>query len=828
MYQDTSSLFHPNIAREIAQIIESHHGDEVFFVAWVDKEGIVSEFEAIAFGNEESVPAPLAEGLKGDLVIHNHPSGDLRASNPDINIASLLATRKLGFYIINNDCSEVNIVYKPKPRVFLSENQVVGLFQEKGLLAEYMGMYEERKEQEMLVQKIVHAINEDQILMAEAGTGTGKSLAYLIPAALWAVQSEKRVFVTTHTINLQNQIAQKDAELVSTIVERVTGIRPRFAVLVGRANYLCPKNLHELQTEEDKTLSLFDNPSSIANQIELINTWAENTTEGLRAEIPERISNDLWEEISAATPNCPRKECPFYTECFYYKARMTAEASHILIGNHALLLAAIDDENGFMPTIPHFSGLVLDEAHSLSNITLQSMAESFSFGSIVWRFSRLYRQKGDRFFGQLGLLRDRSALDRFPELSDIFATISNGILSLSQSLKDRESQFRDILHGKVELSTEINQEILNTPHWKAAKNLLSTLFDEIRRIEVNTTKLIEKTEEAIPDARILEILKVIAIHNTALHDMRQTFEKIFNNLDADAVAVKQMELMGNAITFSAGPASVGDFLARHIFRPKDFTIFASATLSINKKFDFFKDGIGLNYVEEKNIDSTVLPSPFDYKNQMAVLVVNESFLSSGKQEQEKLDLVRQAVFMSGGGALLLFTSRKAMNMAYEVLGDDFYSAGLHPLKQGEYSREHLINTMRAKDYSVLFGTASFWEGVDVQGDHLRLLIIDKLPFDSPYHPLTKAICRLIEEEGRNSFTEYSVPRAVLKYKQGIGRLIRSKKDRGILLVLDGRIFSKPFYGKNFVETAKPANSLYLSPTEILTRVEKFFKVKRPL
>ncbi|MGL4676408.1 MAG: helicase C-terminal domain-containing protein [Brevinema sp.] len=825
MYHPSTDFFHPNIRHYISDTIQQHHGDEVFFIAWIDKEGSVSECEAISFGNDTAVPAPLAEGLKGDLVIHNHPSGDLRASNLDINIASLLATKKLGFYIINNNCSEVNIVYKPKSRVFLQENQVLSLFQKNGLLEELMGFYEERPEQETLTKKITQAINESKILMAEAGTGTGKSLAYLIPTVLWAVLSDKRVFITTHTINLQNQIAQKDAELVSLVVERLTGIRPRFAVLVGRANYFCPKAFHDLKNDSDKSYSLFDNHDSIAHQLELIQTWAEHTEEGLRSEIPEKIIPELWEELSASTPNCPRKECPFYADCFYYKARMTAESSHVLIGNHALLLAAIDDEQGFLSTIPHFSGIVLDEAHNLSIITLNSMAESFSFGSIMWRLSRLYRQKGDSFFGQLSFLRDRSTLDRYPELSDLFYKIGSTILTLAQNMKQREQHFRDLLQQHVEISTEITPQLFSKVPWSEAKKILTFLFEELKQIESHISILTEKTQEQIPDPHILEILRIIDLHNNALHTMRQTFEKIFNNLDADAIAVKQMEFTYSSITFSAGPASIEDYLARHLFRNKEFTIFSSATLSVNKSFEFFSQGIGLNYVDEDQIKNIILDSPFDYKNQMEVFVINEQFLSPGKQEQEKLELVKQAVLTVGGGALLLFTSYKAMDIAYQALSEDFIQSGLHPLKQGEFSREYLINTMRAKDYSVLFGTASFWEGVDVQGDHLRFVVIDKLPFDNPFNPLTKAICRIIEEQGKNPFNEYSIPRAVLKYKQGIGRLIRSKKDRGVLLVLDSRIFSKT-YGKNFINAAKPASSSFLSPTEILKKIKIFFNINR--
>ncbi|MGL4394511.1 MAG: helicase C-terminal domain-containing protein [Brevinema sp.] len=821
MNQSTSSFFHPSVQESMSQIIAEHGGAEVFFIGWVDRNGTITEFEPIAYGNDESVPAPLADGLKGDVVIHNHPSGDLRASNPDINIASLLATKKLGFYIINNDCSEVNIVYKPKVRVFLQEEQVLSIFQKDGALQELIGSYEERPEQEQLVSKIIDTINNDKIFLAEAGTGTGKSLSYLIPTTIWAVLSDKRVFISTHTITLQSQIAKKDAELVSVLVERVTGIRPRFAVLVGRSNYLCLKGLDDLEHDQEKKESLFDDTSIVDHQIDMVKIWAHQTEEGLRGEIPQQISNDLWEELSASTPNCPRKECPFYTDCFYYKARMTAEASHIIIGNHALLLAAIDDNSGFMTTIPHFSGVVLDEAHNLPQITLNAMAQSFSFGSITWRLSRLYRKRGNKTFGQLSLLHDRTALERHPDLFELFHKATHEILDLNSLIRVKDEEFMQLFANSPTPSLEINKAELMKQEWRMGLKILEEVFDKVRYIDMNITKLLSLAQESFKEERVLEILRVIDIHNQALNEIRQTFKNIFEDLDNEHLAVRQMELGFRQATFSAGPALVGDFLSKHVFRPKDFSILSSATLSVNKSFDFFSKNIGLEYAEPNRVDSISLPSPFDYKNQMKVFVVNENHIAFGQQEKEKWELVREAVFIAGGGTLILFTSYKTMNAAYQFLAKEFEDAGLLPVKQGDHSRDHLLNTIRSKDYAVLFATSSFWEGIDVPGDNLRLVIIDKLPFDSPSNPLNKAIFKIMEENGQNPFSEYSVPRAVLKYKQGIGRLIRSKKDRGVLIVLDGRIFSKS-YGRNFVNAALPAESLYSSPKQILEGVYQFF------
>lgn len=825
MNKEAEEFIRQSVCVEIAHIIRQHEGAEVFFVGWVDRYGIVSEIEAVAFGNDESVPAPLAEGLRGDLVIHNHPSGDLRASNPDIQIASLLAMRKLGFYIIDNSCEQLNIVYKPKPRIFLEENQVLDLFRKDGLLAKTIGSYEERFEQEQLVQKIVSVINDDQILLAEAGTGTGKSLSYLIPIALWAVQADKRVLITTHTINLQNQIAKKDVELVAPIVEKVTGIRPRFAVLVGRNNYICPKMVDELVHDTDKSRLLFDNHEAVSLHLEMIMIWLEKTTDGLRSSLPERIPHSLWDEISASTPNCPRKECPFYSSCFYYKARMAAEASHIIIGNHALLLSAIDEEQGFIATLPHFSGLVLDEGHHLEDTALRAMADEFSFGGIAWRLSRLFRRNADRSFGQLSLLRDRSGLDAYPELSELFYSVTERIIELSSTLKQRELLFRESLKGLEFNLIELDLETLAKPSWKQAVTILNDLFDSVRGIEVLLTSLLKKTTELFAEERILEILKVAAIHNDALLEMRRTFEKIFN-LEEENTHVKQMELSSNVVRFSVGPAEVGDFLAKHIFRVKDFTVATSATLSVEGEFDYFIRGVGLNFVQDRAIESIILPSPFDYKNQMAMLVFEERNISPQKVESEKINLLREAILAVGGGTLILFTSYKALDSAYERLAPDFSQAGLFPMSQKEFSREELLQTMHAKDYTVIFATASFWEGIDVPGDHLRFLVIDKLPFDNPSDPLFKAKSKILQAQGKNPFQELSIPRALLRFKQGIGRLIRSKKDKGVLLVLDGRIFSK-FYGKYFINTAKPAKTFSLAPKEILRYIAKFFRISFP-
>ena len=819
----SDELFHLEVCSFIEQTIASNKGGEVFFVGFTDDDGLVCRVEPIAFGSEDSVPAPLADGLKGDLVIHNHPSGDLRASNPDVNIASLLATKKLGFYIVNNDCTEASVIYKPKPKVNLSPEEILAIFQKDGLLAEMIGAYEERPEQEQMVQAVVQAINAGEILMAEAGTGTGKSFAYLIPSALWAVQSEKRVFLTTHTINLQNQIAKKDASLVASLVERLTGTRPKFAVLVGRANYVCPKMVEELLYDHDKTYSLFDNADNVQSTLSNIASWMNTSEEGLRGEFPEAIPPDLWEEINATTPTCPRKECPLYEKCFYYRARMNAEAAQVVIGNHALLFAAIDEEQGFLSTIPQFSGLVMDEAHHIENTALRAMAEDFSFGGIAWRLTRLFRRRGDRTMGQLSILQSRIALETVPRASELYLEACNAAIDLRNSLNDKEDRVRSLLLDSPP-SIELNPEVLQHATWQEIKSVLDDLFAHVQSLEISLAELNECLAPYTTDEKLKDTLRVVMLHSEALSQMRQCFIHVFALEEDPRYTVKQVEITNRSLRFSAGPAEVGDFLAQHIFRTKEFVVFSSATLSANKSFAFFAEGAGLPFVEgERAVKDISLPSPFNYPKQMEMLVLDESQIPPRESRRQRYEILSESICLTGGGALILFTSYKAMDEAFNSLKDEFFAAGLYPMSQRERSREDLLETMKTKDYAVLFATSSFWEGIDVPGEHLRFVIIDKLPFESPDDPLHRAKSKLIESKGGNPFTQYSLPLAVIRFKQGIGRLIRTKSDRGILLVMDGRIHSK-FYGKAFLEAAGKAPIFRVGPREIPTRIKNFFKI----
>ncbi|MGL5722733.1 MAG: helicase C-terminal domain-containing protein [Brevinema sp.] len=825
MNVSSDELFHLEVCSFIEKTITANKGGEVFFIGFTDDDGLVCRVEPIAFGSEDSVPAPLADGLKGDLVIHNHPSGDLRASNPDVNIASLLATKKLGFYIVDNECTMVNVVYKAKPKVNLSPQEILSIFQKDGVLAEMIGAYEERPEQEQMVQAVVQAINAGEILMAEAGTGTGKSFAYLIPAALWAIQSEKRVFLTTQTINLQNQIAKKDASLVSSLVERLTGMRPKFAVLVGRANYVCPKMVEELLHDHEKTYSLFDNADNAQLMLSNISAWMNGSEEGLKSEFPEAIPSDLWEEINATTPSCPRKECPLYDRCFYYRARMNAEASQVVIGNHALLFAAIDEEQGFLSTIPQFSGLVMDEAHHIENTALRAMAEDFSFGGLSWRLTRLFRRRGARDMGQLPILLSRIALETVPRASELYVEACNAAVDLRNSLGDKEDVIKSLLQDAPP-SIELTPQVLQQPVWQEIKSVLDDLFAHVRSLEISLSELNECLAPYTTDEKLRDTLRVVMLHADALSKMRQCFLHVFALEEDPRYAVKQVEIMGRTLRFSAGPAEVGDFLAQHVFRTKEFVVFASATLSANKSFSFFSEGAGLPFVEgERTVNSISLPSPFDYPKQMEMLVLDETKLNPNFQQarRQRYEILSESICLTGGGALVLFTSYKAMDEAFTALKDELYAAGLHPMSQRERSREDLLETMKEKDYAVLFATSSFWEGIDVPGEHLRFVIIDKLPFESPDDPLHRAKSKLIESKGGNPFNQYSLPLAVIRFKQGIGRLIRTKSDRGVLLVMDGRIHSK-FYGKAFLEAAGKAPVFRVGPDEIPKRIKNFFKI----
>lgn len=812
--------FSPEVQARLKTEIEANDGQEVTFSGNIDRSGLVYEVEVLAYGNEDSSAVNLADALRGDVLIHNHPTGGLQASAADIQVSSLLANKRIGFYIIDNACETCNIILKPEPRIYLEEEKVSSVFQPGGLLSQCISQFESREEQCRMVEAIVDAINQSRILTCEAGTGTGKSLSYLIPAALWAVQNKKRVMVSTHTINLQQQIARKDMIIVSRIVSEYLGQELEYALLVGKRNYICKRNLYSLIRDHDKQSTLFEDATDY-NIVYDIENWMQQAEEGTRGEYGEYIRDDVWDEICCDSATCTRRACAHYSECFYFKARLQAEKAHIIIANHSLVFATIDEES-LTSSLPHFSGCIFDEAHHVEDAALKALSRDFSFQGLLYHLYKLYQKKKGQEKGLLVLLRRRGAFEGYPELREAYMRIVEDVErllanchQLHQDLREKFSRLSSFESATI----GFDDDFVESHEYLYAQEQLSGLMGYITRLSKNYDDFAEHLKEFATDGRIIEIMKSVSYRLQSLGSAASIYELVFHS-EPDPSYVRWIELSRKNIRFAYAPLEVGDFLVNSLFSRKDFTVFASATLMINHRFEYFKNSLGLAMTRDKEKQEISLPSPFDYSTQAEIHILNEK-LSHSSHSQEKTELVRQLSLISGGGVLVLFTSYTRLREMYDELSDELMEAGLYPMRQGEKSRDELLRIMKSRPYAVLFATSSFWEGVDIQGENLRCVIIEKLPFDNPSDPLYQAKVALLETRGINAFTGYSLPRAVLRLKQGLGRLIRSRSDKGIIALMDDRIQTKK-YGSVFLNSLPPARVIYGSVQELSNEAERFF------
>ncbi|MCX7821293.1 MAG: DEAD/DEAH box helicase family protein [Brevinematales bacterium] len=818
MISDAKEFFTKDCINDIKEIIAKNNYNEVVFVGNLSREGLVSDIEPITYGNENAAPVIMMDALQGDVLIHNHPSigkekisNLLRPSEADISIASELANKRIGFYIIDNNCEWVNIVNKPEPRYYLNNTEVLSIFESGGLIEKNISNFESRKEQVELVRLIIQTINDSKILISEAGTGTGKSLSYLIPITIWAVMNKKRVIVSTQTKNLQQQIAQKDMLIVEKIIKNYLDKPLYYSVLIGRNNYLCKYKLEELMKDNEKRESLFEEESDIQTLLS-IKEWSERTQDGIITETDLKIKEEIREEISSEGESCQRKKCQFYNNCFYYKARMEAEKSNLIIANHSLVFSSIDEESKRI-SLPFFSGIVFDEAHHIEDNALKSLAKDFSIQSINYHLRKIFHYYKDREIGLLPLLFKKAGLyylefeEKYKQLISLVNEISK---QLNNFLKENIENT-----GTQTIDAEFIQSI-------KYKTLLFNLEDIIKNIN-KFTGFFQKFEETIVEKTsnpsAIDTINYIKYRIRRIEELESIFNLIFKT-ENEINFVKWIETSKKNIKFCYSPLEVGDFIANSIFSKKDFTIFTSATLSISGKFDFFKNSVGLPLVTNKEKIEAIFPSPFDYDNQALILILNKN-LEHHKTSQEKLNLIKELTLISEGGTLILYTSYKRMNESFELLRDAFINAGLVVGRQGNESRNILLKKMREINNYVLFATSSFWEGIDIRGDNLRMVIIEKIPFDSVDDPLYNAKVKLLEYKGLNPFISYSLPRAILKLKQGMGRLIRSKSDKGIITILDNRIIHKS-YSKSFINSIPGGKIIIGDERTLLNEAEDFF------
>jgi ATP-dependent DNA helicase DinG len=651
---------------------------------------------------------------------------------------------------------------------------VAALLDDDGPLARHLPGFEARPGQRAMAAAVARTFADGGLLLAEAGTGTGKTLAYLIPAVLHG----RRVLVSTGTKNLQEQIVQKDVPLL----ERTLGVPVRAACMKGRANYLC---LHRFDAVRADPGPRAADQRRFLNMIE---TWLETTDIGDRAEVDELPEDlPLWNEIAATADRCLGAECPRYSDCFVTRMRQRALEADIVVVNHHLLCAdAALRRHTFGEVIPECSAAVIDEAHQLEDVATQY----FGIAVSNYRVDELVRD-----------------IERLVGTLDVRSTGPRAALRRALGhLGDRSARFWAALERSR--AETLAPEVGETP----AQGALTTSFDQRRRLTPAALEACGDSGVAIAHA-LGELEAAIGLITDASEDARALARRAgdlhhdlrFVLAASDPAFVYFVEWRGRSVLLKAMPIDVSAIVREILFERLHATVLTSATLSVEGRFDYIRSRLGIDAAAELR-----LPSEFDYGRQsLLYLPAHMPDPRTRDFTARVADEVARILHQTEGRAFVLFTSYAALRDVQRRLADQVP----YPLLvQGDAPRSRLLDRFRETPHAVLLGTSSFWQGVDVVGEALSCVIIDRLPFASPSDPVVQARIEAIADGGGNAFAEYQVPLAILVLLQGLGRLLRHRADRGVLAVLDPRLRSMA-YGRRFM-ASMPASPITDDPTDI--------------
>jgi ATP-dependent DNA helicase DinG len=819
-YISAGKLLSDEARRAIRAAIVDAGGNEVFFFGRVDAGGIVREVEVFARGREDSVPALIRMSEGWDVALHNHPEGPLMPSPADIDVAAELGDRSVGFYVIDNTVERVYVVVRPFEKEelqLLDPGEIEAIFREGGLISRVLDGYEERPEQSAMALAVAEAFNENRVTIIEAGTGTGKSMAYLIPALLWAKRNREKVVLSTNTINLQEQLVKKD---IPQLRGRI-GFEFRAVLMKGRSNYVCLRKVEEIP---EAGRELFETDDERKLLMELVQ-WAKQSRDGSKSALATIPSLDTWEKICCEHDKCLGVRCAHYADCFFFKARREASRADILVVNHHLLFAdlAVRKQTGGYTgaaVIPAYKRLVIDEAHNIEEV-----ASSYFGNRITSRgFKRLLGMlQSARRAGRGVLPHLRSRLQKAaegggapPAVCSALAFLVEEVLPGRKALLRRaqasfvevDRTVRDRMPDKeadsVEIKYRIRKEFAGEPFWLGMKDLLEDLRGPITRFAglLSTLhKLLENAGDVLGEILSSAVIELQASQGR-LESTAATLE--FFLQEAEESHVRWIELVRRRrevlVRLVTAPLEVADDLRQSLYAPIAMVVLTSATLTVGGSFEYLSKRIGLEPVPEERKRELCLPSSFDFKRNVVLGIPLDIPEPGDDMFVDVLPAyILESLKISRGRAFVLFTSYGLLNRMHRELAGEIARLGLLPLKQGEENRHRLLQRFRTMRGSVLFGTDSFWEGVDVKGDALMSVVITRLPFKVPTEPLQEARVERIQEEGGNPFMEYTVPQAVLKLRQGFGRLVRSRTDKGAILILDRRVVTR-HYGRIFLRS----------------------------
>ena len=817
---------HPAARDLLRAEIASARGREVSFTARLDGNGAIIEVRVVARGTVDAVLALPGVAGRGEMLLHNHPSGVLDPSGADLTVAAQLHDAGVGFGIVNNEVTELYVVVEcPRARALtrLDPPEIAQLLDQGGPVAKALGGFEDRPSQRDMAAYIADAYNDGGITLLEAGTGVGKSFAYLVPALVWARENGERTVVSTNTINLQEQLVGKDLPILARALG--TGEHtPTFALLKGWHNYLCLARLEQARGNQE---SLFEPDRAV--ELEHLADWAGHTADGSLSDLADEPSGDVWDAVAAESDLCTRLKCPHFEQCFVFRARRQAAEADVVVVNHHLLASDLavriaSDNWVDAAVLPPYRRLILDEAHHLEDVAathLGAQVSQVGVARLLGRFERNGR----------GLLPTLAA--ELASRDDLLGAASRDILqrrlldALRAARRSAEELWGLLDRRLTDPVLRLTDAFAEDPVWNeglgvALENLL-VAFGELRDgVETIADRLALDDEVDRRGQLISEMRGVVRRLESAAGGLTATLHPP----PGGAPAVRWIERRGRRavnLGLAAVPLDLAPILKDALFDRVETVVLTSATLAAGGEFSFLEERLGLDLAPSRVTVREVLSSPFDFPSQCILGIPTD--LAEPRDDEAGHDAAVARVLLevaraADGGVFCLFTSHGALRRTAEAVRAEI--SGRWPLLvQGEAPRDQLLRRFREAGSAVLLGTDSFWEGVDVPGRALRALIIAKLPFKVPSEPLTAARLERLAEKGVDGFTHYLIPLAALKLKQGFGRLIRSKTDVGAVLLLDRRVVTKR-YGVMLLEGLPPATRAVGNWEDVREACEEFF------
>lgn len=819
---DIRDRFSEESLQTIKKYLEEHNNKSMIFKATFDEDEKIQKPFFLSLYKKKSFEETLTKVGKNEVVIRTTKPNQLYPSDMELELSEELYTRRnIAYCLLSSDLDDFYFV-QDIDRIFLEEIDIENYFAKDGILAKEIKGFEYREEQEEMAQYIQDAINEDRKIIVEAGTGTGKTLAYLIPSIKWAVTNKKKVIIATNTINLQEQLLLKDIPLAKSIIKDEFS----YVLVKGRNNYVCKRLFNELVLGKSIDIETFS--MEAREQIEYILKWGNKTKTGDKAELPFEVYPDVWELVQSTTELCLGKKCPYRKECFYMKTRMEKMEADILISNHHVFFADLNvraetDFDSEYLILPRYDMVIFDEAHNVESVARSYFSVEVSKISFTRLLNRIYQKKNKK-------KKEKSALIRVEDTVD------------EKNLEDSEQY--------IYLLNTLKEEI------SILQNIGDEYFDEIRKIyETNTEAPIKKSlnnfemtksrflenlreKKDIFQSKLADFLNLMMSFNNVIDGEKDKNPEVinFNNHlkmfkayidsfkfinsfeDDNYIYWLDINSKRTNVILTATPLNIAQKLSTVLFDNLDRLVFASATIVVNGNFDYFKKSLGL---DEEDCIEAIIKSPFDYDEQMSV------YIPSDIQDSENINafvsdaskFILNILLKTNGKAFILFTSYTMLNQIYYSISKKLKDKGFEVFLHGDKPRSQIIKEFKEAENPILFGTTSFWEGVDVQGENLSNVIITKLPFLVPTDPVVSAISKKIEEDGGNSFMDFQLPEAIIKFKQGVGRLIRKKTDSGNIFILDNRILKKR-YGSLFINALPSQKNIkILEKDDIIEEIE---------